>query len=101
MEDHVFPSRVGLRGSLIATTEVRKSVGTPELGQRLGCAAAAGSVTCNASRLEDALPILNVMRPLLYGLGEEKYRAGENNEHGRAEYCVDTARVARAKAFGE
>jgi hypothetical protein len=79
MEDHVFPRRVGLRCSLIATAEVRKSVGTTELGQRLRGASAAGSVAGNASRFVNALAVLNIMGTLLDGLREEKNRARKNN----------------------
>jgi hypothetical protein len=79
MQDHVFPCGVGLRSGLIATGEVRKGVGTPELGHRLRRADAAGSVTGNASRLVNALAVLNVMGPLLYGLAEKKNRARKNN----------------------
>jgi hypothetical protein len=101
VEDYVFPRRVGLGSGLIATGEVRKGVGTPELGQRLRRADAAGSVTGNASRFVNALAVLNVMGPLLYGLAEKKNRARKNNYDGRAQYRSYRAKAARPKASSE
>src|SRR6202040_3837665 len=95
MDDHVFPRRVGLRSGLIATAEDRKSVGPPELRQRLRCAIPAGSVTSDASRLVNALAVLDIMGPLLDGLGEEKNRARKNNQQGRAQYRPYQDRATR------
>ena len=68
-----------LWSGLIAAREVGKGVRTPELCQCFRCATAARSVTNNASRRVNALAVLDIMGPLLDGLGKEKNRARKNS----------------------
>src|SRR5215475_893831 len=64
VDDYVFPRRIGLWCGLITTREIRESVGTLELSQRLRRATAIAAVTGDTSRLINALAILYVMGSL-------------------------------------
>jgi hypothetical protein len=85
MDNHVFPCRVGLRRGLIAPGEIRKRIGTLELGQRLRPTCPVGSVAGNASRFVKALSVLNVVRPLFDDLRKQKSGTSDNNQCRRTE----------------